>query len=204
MQRYFIELEDPDLAYFVEGTPEFDAYIADMLWAQDYALRQPRADDGPRRSARSIDVARPPVDATSSTVNCHHNYTQREHHHGRDLWVTRKGAIRAGVGDLGIIPGSMGTRHLHRAGARQRRVVHVVLARRGPPDVARRGAAHASPTDELARRDGGQGVERRRGQDAARRGARARTRTSTDVMATQADLVEVQHTLRQVLNYKGT
>ncbi len=93
MKRYFIELEDPDLAYLVERTPEFDEYVHDMLWAQDYARTNREAMlsalVGAVGAMMGRDIAWGPA------VNCHHNYTEQEHHHGRDLWVTRKGAIRA-------------------------------------------------------------------------------------------------------------
>jgi RNA-splicing ligase RtcB len=107
MKKLFISLEDPDLAYLVEDTPEFDAYIADMLWAQEYARANREAmmdvvltelwtfagTDEPGGAAEpGHEVAR---------VNCHHNYTEREHHLGQNVWLTRKGAIRAREGDLG-------------------------------------------------------------------------------------------------------
>ncbi|MBA3956610.1 MAG: RtcB family protein, partial [Acidimicrobiia bacterium] len=107
MKRYFIDLPDPDLAYLVEGTPEFDAYITAMLWAQEYAMEN---------RAAMVDAALPELFAACGRgaevdrVNCHHNFTERENHHGENVWLTRKGAIRARVGDRGVIPGSMGTR----------------------------------------------------------------------------------------------
>ena len=110
MQRYFIRLEDPDLAYLVEGTVEFRAYIDDMVWAQDYALanREVMMDTVIDQLRRAV---RPDAedDFERRRINCHHNFTAREHHHGRDLWLTRKGAIKAGQDDEGVIPGSMGT-----------------------------------------------------------------------------------------------
>ena len=102
-----LRLEDPDLAYFTEGTPEFDAYIADMLWAQEYARanRDQMMDNAMREVFAFLGFGR-----ETQRINCHHNFTQREVHDGRELWITRKGAIRADTGDLGVIPGSMGTR----------------------------------------------------------------------------------------------
>ena len=102
-----LRLEDPDLAYFVEGTPEFGAYIGDMLWAQDYARanRDQMMDNAMVEVFAFIGRGR-----ETQRINCHHNFTQREVHHGVELWTTRKGAIKADVGDLGVIPGSMGTR----------------------------------------------------------------------------------------------
>lgn len=108
MKRHFIDLEDPDLACLVEGTPEFQAYIAAMQWAQDYALANREVMMDAVLHELSVFLDRP-FDETQR-INCHHNFTEREHHHGRNMWITRKGAIRARTGDLGVIPGSMGTR----------------------------------------------------------------------------------------------
>src|SRR5690606_7302380 len=101
-----VRLEDPDLAYLVEGTPEFEAYIADMRWAQDYARanRDQMMDNAMREVLEVLGFGR-----ETQRINCHHNFTQRERHGDRELWITRKGAIKADPDDLGIIPGSMGT-----------------------------------------------------------------------------------------------
>src|SRR5205085_6247605 len=106
-QELELRLEDKDLAYFVEGTPEFAAYIADMLWAQDYARanRDQMMDNAMREVYAFLGFGR-----ETQRINCHHNFTQREVHGDSELWITRKGAIKADVGDLGVIPGSMGTR----------------------------------------------------------------------------------------------
>ena len=98
-----VHLEDPDLAFLSEPSPEFDEYIEDMQWAQQYARfnREVMMDavlDQLYRFAGGEEVQR---------INCHHNFTQRERHFGRDVWLTRKGAIRAGDGELGVVPGSM-------------------------------------------------------------------------------------------------
>ncbi len=107
MKKWFVELPDPNLAYLVQGTPEFTQYVSDMQWAQRYAFGSRQAMmTAAERSLFEV-VGRGQV---VRTINCHHNFAQREHHHGRDVWITRKGAIKAGVGDLGVIPGSMGTR----------------------------------------------------------------------------------------------
>src|SRR5204862_1844125 len=102
-----LRLEDPDLAYFTEGTPEFQAYIGDMLWAQDYARanRDQMMDNAMGEVFGFLGFGR-----ETRRINCHHNFTQRETHGDNQLWITRKGAIKADVGDLGVIPGSMGTR----------------------------------------------------------------------------------------------
>src|SRR5690606_18099736 len=98
---------DRDLAYLVEGTEEFDAYIRELRWAQDFALlnREEMMDRVVEVIAEHMGE---PVQERER-VNCHHNFTEQEHHFGTDLWVSRKGAIRARVGDAGLIPGSMGT-----------------------------------------------------------------------------------------------
>ena len=194
-----LRLEDPDLAWFVEGTPEFGAYIADMLWAQDYAAAN---------RAQMMDNAMAEVfgffgfGRETRRINCHHNFTQREVHDGQQLWITRKGAIKADVGDLGVIPGSMGTRSYivagkgnqaswtscsHGAGRRHSRTqakklfTKADLAEQMKGKVWLAGRAE-SLVDEIP----------------------SAYKDIDQVMADQADLVEVRHTLRQVLNYKGT
>lgn len=105
--RWFIQLPEPDLAYLVDGTPEFGEYIEDMHWAQDFALlnREEMMD----RVVKGIGYfMKQPVEELER-INCHHNFTQKEHHFGKDVWLTRKGAIQADKGRLGLIPGSMGT-----------------------------------------------------------------------------------------------
>lgn len=101
---------DPDLAHFTQGTAEFDAYVRDLRWAQDYAFQNRRVmmDGVLRGLARLFDL--PAVLKPLLEVNCHHNYAEEEVHFGEKVWVTRKGAVRAGLGDLGVIPGSMGAR----------------------------------------------------------------------------------------------
>src|SRR5882724_7737278 len=108
MQRHFINLPDRDLAYLVEGTKHFDDYVEAMEWAQEYAAENRRAMmDSVLRALRE-EVRGFALGKVA--VNCHHNYTARENHFGEDVLVTRKGAVRAGRGELGIIPGSMGAR----------------------------------------------------------------------------------------------
>lgn len=107
MKERFIRLEDPDLAYLVQGEPSFETYIGDMLWAQRYAMGS-RAVMADRLLASLFEVVG--SGRHVRTINCHHNFTQLEHHMGKDLWITRKGAIKAAQGDEGVIPGSMGTR----------------------------------------------------------------------------------------------
>lgn len=109
MQRYFIDLPDPDLAYFVQDTPEFKAYISDLRWLQDYAF-QNRIEMMTRIVAEINRIIKKPKHWNlDGAINCHHNYVVMENHFGHNVWVTRKGAIRAQKGELGIVPGSMGT-----------------------------------------------------------------------------------------------
>jgi tRNA-splicing ligase RtcB len=199
-EQWFIPLEDPDLAYFVQNTPEFDAYIQDMHWAQDYALanRERMMDEALRSLAELVSVAL----REERRINCHHNFTQMEHHHGRDLWITRKGAIKADTGDHGVIPGSMGTRS------------YIVRGKGSPASFAScsHGAGRAMSRGD-ARRQFSEAdlVERMRGR--VWNAADAATlideipdayKDIDQVMAAQADLVEIEHTLGQVFNYKGT
>lgn len=111
MKKMFIKLPDPDLAYFVAGTKGYNEYMADLMWAQSYAAEN-RA-EMMRRVLKDLSFAVHGRDGginTSMFVNCHHNYASMEHHYGEDVLITRKGAVRARIGDFGIIPGSMGTK----------------------------------------------------------------------------------------------
>ncbi|HEX2047965.1 MAG TPA: RtcB family protein [Acidimicrobiales bacterium] len=194
-----LSLEDPDLAWFVQGTPEFEAYVADMLWAQDYAKanRSTMMDRALAEVVRFVGTGR-----ETRRINCHHNFTQPEVHQGRELWVTRKGAIRADKGDFGVIPGSMGTRSYivegkgdqaswtscsHGAGRRHSRAQARKLFTEADLSRAMAGKVWLSDRagallDEIP----------------------AAYKDIDQVMADQADLVTVLHTLHQVLNYKGT
>ena len=107
-RRWWIPLADPDLAYLVEGTEEFSAYLGDLHWAQHFALLN-REEMMDRALACLGKWLGEPVVA-AETVNCHHNYSAREKHFGKEVWVSRKGAIDASAGTPGLIPGSMGTR----------------------------------------------------------------------------------------------
>ncbi len=112
VRQRMISLPDPDLAYFLETTPEFQAYMRDLEWCQSYARvnREIMMDELCRRFSYAMGKEGDLSGLLDgSRVNCHHNYVSREHHFGKDVLVTRKGAIRARKGDLGIIPGSMGT-----------------------------------------------------------------------------------------------
>jgi len=112
MKTYMISLEDPNLAYLVDGTELFNDYWRDLQWAQQYAMknREVMMSLVMKSVAEVIFGDRNTVIAPELMVNCHHNYAERENHFGENVIVTRKGAVRARVGDMGIIPGSMGTR----------------------------------------------------------------------------------------------
>jgi tRNA-splicing ligase RtcB (3'-phosphate/5'-hydroxy nucleic acid ligase) len=194
-----LRLEDPDLAYFVEGTPEFEAYIDDMLWSQEYARanRDQMMDNAMREVLACIGRGR-----ETQRINCHHNFTQREVHNGVETWITRKGAIRADVGDLGVIPGSMGTRSYIVAG-KGNEASWTSCSHGAGRRYSRTRAKKLYTAADLA--------EQMRGKVWLSRRAEALVdeiptayKDIDQVMADQSDLVEVRHTLHQVLNYKGT
>jgi tRNA-splicing ligase RtcB len=207
MKQLFIDLEDPNLAYLVEDTSEFDAYIADMLWAQAYALanREAMMDAVLGELWEFVGVG---ADGTSAEgrelrrINCHHNYTEREHHHGHNVWLTRKGAIRAREGDLGVIPGSMGTSSYIVRGlgnpASYESCSHGA-GRRMSRGRARREIPLADFVASMEGRDWQQAKA-----DQLLDEAPQAYKDIDQVMADQADLVAVEHTLHQILNYKGT
>jgi tRNA-splicing ligase RtcB len=194
-----LSLEDIDLAYFVQGTAEFEAYIADMLWAQDYARanREQMMDAAMREVFSLIGFG-----VETRRINCHHNFTQQEVHAGRQMWITRKGAIKADRGDLGVIPGSMGTRSYIVAGkgnpASWNSCSHGA-GRRHSRSQAKKLFTAADLTAQMAGK-----VWLAKRAEALVDEIPAAYKDIDQVMADQADLVEVRHTLRQVLNYKGT
>ena len=194
-----LRLEDPDLAYFVEGTPEFEAYIGDMMWSQEYARanRDQMMDNAMREVLAFIGHGR-----ETQRINCHHNFTQREVHNGVETWITRKGAIKADVGDLGVIPGSMGTRSYIVAG-KGNEASWMSCSHGAGRRYSRTRAKKLYTAADLA--------EQMRGKVWLSRRAEALVdeiptayKDIDQVMADQSDLVEVRHTLHQVLNYKGT
>lgn len=198
MKERFISLEDPDLAYLVQGEPSFEAYIADMLWAQSYAMGS--------RTVMAQRLLQSLFEVVGSgehvrTINCHHNFTQLEHHHGKELWITRKGAIKAAAGDEGVIPGSMGTRSYVVSGKGSAASYH--SCSHGAGRRMSRGQARRELTvDSLRTAMTGRSWNA----DAAEKLVDEHPSAYKDidqVMADQADLVTIQHTLSQVFNYKG-
>jgi tRNA-splicing ligase RtcB (3'-phosphate/5'-hydroxy nucleic acid ligase) len=201
MKRYFIELDDPDLAYLVEGTGEFDAYITDMLWAQEYARLNREV-----MLSNAVDAFLKYLgheeDLAVGSINCHHNFTQKEHHNGKNLWITRKGAIKADVGDLGIIPGSMGTdtyivRGLGHPGS-YKSCSHGAGRRH-----SRTRTKQLFDSEALASRMEGKVWNSDRASNLVDEIPDA-YKSIESVMAAQRDLVEVVHKLSQIFNYKGT
>jgi tRNA-splicing ligase RtcB len=192
-------LDDIDLAYFVQGTPEFEAYIADMLWSQEYA-RANRDQMMDRAMRELFDFIGFGVE--TRRINTHHNFAQQESHAGGPLWITRKGAIKADRGDLGVIPGSMGTRSYIVAGkgnpASWNSCAHGA-GRRYSRTQAKKLFNRSDLADQMAGK-----VWLANRAEALVDEIPAAYKDIDQVMADQADLVEVLHTLRQVLNYKGT
>jgi tRNA-splicing ligase RtcB len=197
MAGHITNLPDRDLVYFREGSENFDEYVRAVDWAQHYAAanREAMMDNVIAAMRRHL----PTFEVTSEAVNCHHNYVQRERHYGERVWVTRKGAIRAGAGELGIIPGSMGAKSYivrgrgspesfescaHGAGRRmsrsaaQKRFTSADLARQTEGIICRK---DAGVVDEIP----------------------AAYKPIDEVMENQCDLVDVVHTLKQVLCVKG-
>ncbi|MEZ5377284.1 MAG: RtcB family protein [Acidimicrobiales bacterium] len=198
MAAYFIELGDPDLAYLVEGTPEFTAYITAMLWAQDYAARS-RSLMMRATLAVVAEQSGGPA-AAEDEINCHHNYTTREHHHGQNLWVTRKGAIDAGTGKLGIIPGSMATGSYIVEGCGS--PASYCSASHGAGRTMSRSAARKQLT-EASLDDRMDGIAWNHDAGALLDEHPDAYKRIEDVMANQSDLVRPVARLRTVLNYKG-
>jgi tRNA-splicing ligase RtcB (3'-phosphate/5'-hydroxy nucleic acid ligase) len=197
MRRHFINLPDRDLAYLVEGTQHFDDYVEAMEWAQDYAMENRRAMmDNVLRVLR--EQVRP-FEVGAVAVNCHHNYTARERHFGEDVLVTRKGAVRAGQGELGIIPGSMGARSYIVRGLGNAESFescsHGAGRRMSRTEARKRFTIeeHAAATA---------GVECRKDADVIDE-TPAAYKDIDAVMHAQRDLVEVVHTLKQIVCVKG-
>lgn len=198
MEKFFISLPDSDLAYFPEGTKNFEHYMEAVGWAQNYALENRRIMMKQVIAAMQLMIP-VPFTITQEAINCHHNYVEKEHHFGRNMWVTRKGAIRARAGDLGIIPGSMGQRSYIVKGKGD--LQSYCSCSHGAGRVMSRAEAKRrfSITDLIAQTEG---VECRK-DEAVIDEIPASYKNIDEVMANQTDLVEVVHTLKQVLCIKG-
>jgi tRNA-splicing ligase RtcB (3'-phosphate/5'-hydroxy nucleic acid ligase) len=199
MHKQLGNLPDKDLAYLQEGSEHFDDYCAAVAWAQDFARinRQVMMEAVVGAVLRTKGIR--PFEAGEVAVNCHHNYVAKETHYGQEVWVTRKGAVRAGKGELGIIPGSMGTRS------------YIVRGKGNPEsfESCSHGAGRAMSRNEAKRRftlddhiRATEGIECRKDESVIDETPAAYKDIDT-VMRAQEDLVEVVHTLRQVLCVKG-
>ena len=199
MREHIKNLPDKDLAYFNEGTQHFDDYVEAVGWAQDYA----RANRDLMMQSVIAAVAKtkgvPPFTADAMAVNCHHNYVNREHHLGKDVWVTRKGAVRARQGELGIIPGSMGARSFivrGKGNAESFESCSHGAGRAMSRNEAKRRvtlAEHANATRDVECRKDNEVIDE----------TPAAYKPIDAVMAAQADLVEIVHELKQVVCVKG-
>jgi tRNA-splicing ligase RtcB len=190
-------LPDRDLAWLEEGEPMFEDYVAAVAWAQEFARHNREV-----MMAAVLRVMReqlPPFQMQKAAINCHHNYVEREAHFGSEVWVTRKGAVRAGAGDLGIIPGSMGAKSYIVRGKDNAQsfqsCAHGAGRKMSRGDAKRRFtlADHIAATAA---------VECRKDQGVIDETPMA-YKDIDAVMAAQEDLVEIVHTLRQVVCVKG-
>ena len=199
MKRWFINLPDENLGYFPEGSEYFDDYVEAVGWAQDFARINRELMMQAVIEALGHAPGIRPFMTTNMAVNCHHNYVSKEHHFGENVFVTRKGAVKAGIGDLGIIPGSMGARSF-------------IVRGKGNPDsfcTCSHGAGRAMSRNEAKRRftvedhvRATEGVECRKDADVIDE-TRMAYKDIDAVMAAQADLVDIVHTLRQIVCVKG-
>lgn len=198
MERMFIHLPDKDLAYLTEGTEHFDDYVEAVAWAQDYA--RVNREIMMRRTLDAVaKVLGRRVLGEEQAVNCHHNYVSREHHYGKDVLLTRKGAVSARKGELGIIPGSMGARSFIVRGLGNEE--SFCTCSHGAGRVMSRTEAkkrvsveqHAEATKDVeCRKDAGVVDE-----------TPSAYKDIDSVMVAQKDLVEIVYTLKQVVCVKG-
>ena len=206
MKKAFIDLPSPDLAYFWEGSNEFDHYLKDMLWAQTFAYWNRRAMGrlalaaiyktfgmNPQAGGGYEGLAKMPF------IDCHHNYVAKEHHYGSDVWVTRKGAVRARQGDLGIIPGSMGARSFIVSGLGNAESFCSCSHGAGRK-MSRTQAKKVFTVDDLKAQTSGVQCRKDNGVVDEIPGA---YKDIDEVMANQSDLVEVREELRQLICIKG-
>ncbi len=198
MRRWFINLPDQDLSYFPEGTDHFNDYVAAVEWAQNFAAAN-RTVMMANTIAAARSVISTPFEAEMEAVNCHHNYVTRETHFGEEIFVTRKGAVRAASGVLGIIPGSMGARSYIVRGLGNEE--SFCSCSHGAGRVMSRTQAKKEVSMETHLKAVSH-VECRRDEGVLDETPSA-YKPIDDVMAAQKDLVEVVHTLRQIVCVKG-
>ena len=199
METWMCNIPDKDLAYFPEGTEHFDDYFEAVQWAQDYARANREIMMTNLLAEIRLQNLLPPFLIEKEAVNCHHNYVERENHFGENVLVTRKGAVRARQGDLGIIPGSMGARSF-------------IVRGKGSADSfcsCSHGAGRVmSRTQALKQftvadhKKATEGVECRKDKAVIDEIPMA-YKDIDAVMAAQSDLVDIVHTLKQVVCVKG-
>ncbi|NJC67355.1 RtcB family protein [Planosporangium flavigriseum] len=197
MKRWHIDLPDNELAYLVEETDEFWTYIRELRWAQEFALAN-RDEMMDRVVAAFAEWHGGPVEEVER-VQCHHNYTAREQHFGKEVWLSRKGAINATAGVPGLIPGSMGDASYVVVGKGNR------LSLNSSPHGAGRNYSRSAARRTFSRaqlREAMAGIEYR-DTDAFLDEIPQAYKPIDVVMRDAADLVEVRHTLRQIVNVKG-
>ncbi|MFZ1388258.1 MAG: RtcB family protein [Thiolinea sp.] len=207
--RYFIEkakkdmgkalgnLPDQNLAYFTEGTQHFDDYVQAVSWAQDYATLNRR--EMMRLVLDALQKQLKPFTTTREAINCHHNYVQKETHFGEEVYLTRKGAISARQGELGIIPGSMGAKsYIVRGLGNQQSFCS--CSHGAGRQMSRTEAKRRFNSRDLAEQTRGVECRKDRGVVDEIPGA---YKDIDGVMQNQTDLVEVVHTLKQVVCIKG-
>lgn len=198
MRTHFINLPDQDLAYLKEGTQHYQDYVEAVGWAQKFA-RMNREVMMQNLIATVRTVISKPFETHVEAINCHHNYVQREHHFGRDVLVTRKGAVSARTGELGIIPGSMGAKSYIVRGKGNAESFNSCSHGAGRT-MSRTEAKRRFTTGDQAKAT--QGVECRKDADVIDEIPMAYKNIDA-VMEAQRDLVEVVHTLKQVVCVKG-
>ncbi|MCA8953706.1 MAG: RtcB family protein [Planctomycetes bacterium] len=199
MKQQLGELPDKDLAYFTEGAEHFDDYVHAVGWAQQFARSNRDLMMAAILEALARSGALPKFSHGELAVNCHHNYVQQEEHFGASVFVTRKGAVRAGAGDLGIIPGSMGARSFIVRG--KGNAESFASCSHGAGRVMSRNEARRRYTveDHIAATAG---IECRKDKDVIDETPMA-YKDIDAVMAAQSDLVDIVHTLKQVVCVKG-
>jgi tRNA-splicing ligase RtcB len=197
VKMWFVHLPDVDLAYLPQGIKEFDEYVEAVEWAQRFAMvnREIMMENALNALRRFF----PDLATTEEAVNCHHNYVEMENHYGANVWLTRKGAVRARSGDLGIIPGSMGAKSYIVRG--KGNPESFCSCSHGAGRVMSRGEAFKKITlEDHAKATAG--VECRKDKEVIDESPAA-YKPIEAVMAAQADLVDIVHTLKQCLCVKG-
>ncbi len=198
MRRYFINLPDVNLAYLKQGTTMFNDYCEAVKWAQDYALMNRETMLRAAHHALAYTFNRP-VSLLHEAISCHHNYVNWERHFGENVMITRKGAVNASEGTMGIIPGSMGAKSFIVRGKGNRESFHSCSHGAGRA-MSRRAAREKYTIEDHAKAT--EGVECKKDESVLDE-TPAAYKSIDDVMKAQDDLVEVVHTLKQVVCVKG-